>query len=634
MNILVVGEPEMIGQSFDVLFPEAVITKVEDSQAALQTANQTHFDLVIINNPENFFSQHNINVNLKTFQELEISRRTINALMHAPTYGMLLIKADGEIIIANPLFAKVIGLENIDLVGQNFFELLPPELADHRRRAVMRAIETRQPQQFEGRGIIGVVEIRIFPVPDEFGEICQLIIFSQDITKRKNVEEEMAMSYRMIQALLDNPADLACVIDLDGTIRLINPTLASIYKTIPEKLVGRNLWDLSSPKSTFFRKDVIEQIRRTRQSMRVEDIGPHGNFDSIVRPIMNEDGEVIQLAVHARDITERIKAERDLRERELLLSAVVNNVNVMLVAMNLDGVITYAEGAGFSSHNYYPATLIGKHLSEIHELPADILEKTNQALSGQESTGKLTTINGLTYETHHIPLRDSNGDLSGAIALSLNVSEYLKVQEELHNSRNELQSILDSIDDSISLTSVNNEMIFVNSSGLRMMGFQSEEELQQRFRDPNSIQFFSESGLPIKWDVLVDKLQSGTYYTPAVIRMLPYGSNEEKWLKTRAIPIRDDYGKLQYYITVSTDITEIKQAQNQLEALHAELERKISERTLELNQANQELIEHVAQSQRAAAQAESLARIATAISEQTDLREILNTICEEMVRSI
>ncbi len=240
----------------------------------------------------------------------------------------------------------------------------------------------------------------------------------------------------------------------------------------------------------------------------------------------------------------------------------------------------------------------------------------------------------MTYETHHIALRDSNGDLSGAIALSLNVSEYLKAQEELHNSRNELQAILDSIDDSISVTSVNNQMIFVNSSGLRMMGFQSEEELQQRFPDPNSIQFFSESGLPIKWEVLVDELQSGLYYTPTVIRMLPYGSNEEKWLKTRAIPIRDDNGNLQYYITVSTDITEIKQAQNQLEASHVELERKISERTAELNQANQELIEHVAQSQRAAAQAESLARIATAISEQTELRDILNTICEEMVRSI
>ncbi len=375
MNILVVGEPEIKGQSIDVMFPEAEITKVEDSQAALRKTNQIHFDLVIINNPENFFSHHNINGNLKTIQELEISQRTIKALMHAPTFGMLLIKADGEILITNPLFAKVIGLEDINLVGQNFFELLPPELTDLRRRVVKRAIETRQPQQFEGRGITGVVEIRIFPVPDEFGEICQLVIFSQDITKRKNVEEEMATSYRMIQALLDNPADLACVIDLDGTIRLINPTLASIYKSSPEKLVGRNLWDLSSPKSTFFRKDILEQIIRTRQSMRVEDIGTHGNFDSIVRPIMNEDGEVIQLAVLARDITDRIKAERDLRERKLLLSAVVNNVNVILVAMNLEGVVTYAEGAGFSSHNFYPATLIGKHLSEIHELPADTLRK-------------------------------------------------------------------------------------------------------------------------------------------------------------------------------------------------------------------------------------------------------------------
>jgi len=58
-----------------------------------------------------------------------------------------------------------------------------------------------------------------------------------------------------------------------------------------------------------------------------------------------------------------------------------------------------------------------------------------------------------------------------------------------------------------------------------------------------------------------------------------------RWVWERSFPIFDDAGNLTRTAGVSTDITEVKTAQNQLEALNRNLERLVEERTAEVRQS-------------------------------------------------
>ncbi len=87
-------------------------------------------------------------------------------------------------------------------------------------------------------------------------------------------------------------------------------------------------------------------------------------------------------------------------------------------------------------------------------------------------------------------------------------------------------------------------------------------------------------------------------------------------------------------VSIFHDITELKHAQANLEASHLELEKKIAERTSELNLANQELVQRVAERQRAAAHSEALAHVAARVNIQTDLPSTLQAICEEITKAV
>ena len=108
-------------------------------------------------------------------------------------------------------------------------------------------LKTGQPVRFEDCGVSGVIDNIVFPILDDEGKVFQIVVIGRDISDRKRAEDELLKSYQTIKALLGAPSDIACVIDLNGTIRLINDTYARMYQSTPEDLMGTRIWDLFPP---------------------------------------------------------------------------------------------------------------------------------------------------------------------------------------------------------------------------------------------------------------------------------------------------------------------------------------------------------------------------------------------------
>ena len=75
----------------------------------------------------------------------------------------------------------------------------------------------------------------------------------------------------------------------------------------------------------------------------------------------------------------------------------------------------------------------------------------------------------------------------------------------------------------------------------------------------------------------------------AECRLQEHQSGNYRWHLVRAVPIRDEQGRLATWFGTSTDIDDQKRAEEEVRELNAALERRVSERTTQLQTANKEL---------------------------------------------
>lgn len=124
-------------------------------------------------------------------EKLEESESTARALLMAPTDSIVLLDAKGTILDANQVTEKILGKPKAALLGQNYFELVPMEIAIQRQEKINEVIVTRKPVRFEGRFGGTWNDSIAFPVLDKNGDLTKIAFLSHDISERKQKEIEL-----------------------------------------------------------------------------------------------------------------------------------------------------------------------------------------------------------------------------------------------------------------------------------------------------------------------------------------------------------------------------------------------------------------------------------------------------------
>jgi PAS domain S-box-containing protein len=137
--------------------------------------------------------------------------------------------------------------------------------------------------------------------------------------------QDSAEQLKLYRLLVENSLGLMCIHDLDGVLRFINPAAARSLGYTPEEgfspedSIGRNLRDFLAPPVRHLFDEYLCRIRREPTSsglMRLEarDHSERIWFCRNIRYDELEGGAVV--LGHAIDITERIRAERALKEAQ------------------------------------------------------------------------------------------------------------------------------------------------------------------------------------------------------------------------------------------------------------------------------------------------------------------------------
>lgn len=313
----------------------------------------------------------------------------------------------------------------------------------------------------------------------------------------------------------------------------------------------------------------------------------------------DENDQVEGIVCLVQDISAHKQAIESLRRQALMFETIHDGI----LLTDLDGYIIDCNPAAERIFGYTKAKMIGQMIGMLR-YPAPPLgdngdraqyltqQIMHEVLSWGRWTGEFRFMRGDSSwgicETIVVPLRDHSNKLIATIGVNRDISERKQAEDALKKSEERLESILNSLNDIVLSMEVNRQKIlYVNPAIAKVYGRSVNDFITQ----------------PSLWFDVVhpeDRPQVMNF-SPEMfangVRDIEYRirrpNGEIRWIRERGKLSHNLEHKSLLFEGIATDITEQKQAQQILEEAHAQLERRVEERTAELTANNDMLIAEI-----------------------------------------
>jgi PAS domain S-box-containing protein len=181
-----------------------------------------------------------------------------------------------------------------------------------------------------------------------------------DITWRKQAEERLRQNEETTRALLNAPLEASCLISLDAEILALNDQQARRFGKGADELIGTCLYDLFPPELARTRRAAVDRVISTKKPYRLEDERGNRIYDANIYPVSDTDGNVTQLAIFSRDITEQKRAEQALQDSEKMYRTLFESTGAALMVIEEDMTISHVNDEMVSLWGYQKEELEGK----------------------------------------------------------------------------------------------------------------------------------------------------------------------------------------------------------------------------------------------------------------------------------
>ena len=256
-------------------------------------------------------------------EALQKSESALGALMDAlPTPAMLLEK-DGTFAAANEALALRFRRRRQELIGQNAYAMLPPDLASSRRAAIERVFSSGQGIRFEDNNGDRHYINYLSPAPDANGAVTRVAAFALDITERQQAEEALRASEARLHAIVHHTPNVAVQgYNLEGRVRLWNDASTRMFGFDADTAMGKTLDQLIHTREEAEKfVDVLRGLAGTGKSIGPSEYrfhrrnGEEGWCLSTIFEIPGMGAESLFVCMDV-DITARKQAEAALQESE------------------------------------------------------------------------------------------------------------------------------------------------------------------------------------------------------------------------------------------------------------------------------------------------------------------------------
>ena len=298
---------------------------------------------------------------------------------------------------------------------------------------------------------------------------------------RAYTEDALRRSEEHFRSLIENASDIVTIVGDSGTFRYASPSVERVLGYPPGELLERNAFDFVHPDDISRVADALSRaIQRpaTPQGAQFRFRARDGSWrmlEAVGQARVTEAGTA-QLIVNARDVTERQRQERALRENKERLRTVIAGAPLVLFAVDRDAVFTLVEGKGLDALGVRPAQLVGRSVSELYADVPQVQADVNRALAG-ETFSSTVEIYGVVFDIWYTPIREASGAVSGVIGVANDITERRRVEEALRRSEESSRALVQHATHGIYRSTPEGRFLAVNPALVKMLGYESEDEL-------------------------------------------------------------------------------------------------------------------------------------------------------------
>ena len=305
-----------------------------------------------------------------------------------------------------------------------------------------------------------------------------------DITERKQAEKKIAIEREYAESIVQTLHEPLLVLNPDLTVKSVNPSFYEHFDVKPEETIGRKIYDLGNgqwniPALRTLLEDVLPDSNIFNDYEVSHDFEDIGQRVMLLNARRLDHVQLILLGI--RDITDRKQANNELLFQSRLLDAVEQSV----IATDLEGKITFWNRYAEKLFGWKAEEVVGRKITEITTPDDDQAEEImSQLLKGKSWSGEFTLQkrDGTTFPAYvsDAPVFDGEGNLTGIIGVSVDVTERRKAEDALRKSQEHLNLILESTKDYAIVTfDLAGRITRWNAGAERIFGWTEKEAVGQ-----------------------------------------------------------------------------------------------------------------------------------------------------------
>ncbi len=461
-------------------------------------------------------------------------------------------------------------------------------------------------------------------ISDPAGSPHRLFIF-RDITSHKELEIQLSQSEERFRTLADFTSDWVYWVDPEGSYIYISPSVERITGYPAEAFYREPglIFEITHPDDRSIVYDIFQTSLISSQPLtaefRIRTASQEERWiDHVSLAIAAPDGRYLGRRAANRDNTRQKALQNSLR-RQVEIEQILAEISTLFLnvsASQVDVAIQQAllmvgehsganrcfildytnDGATLQPSHQWRRSEVTHRDESFHQLITtdppgsenwllrrDVLEYAREKLPCTQDdpgalacaaiivtplmrSGKISGYIGMTASaltpawgpSEHLLLR-----LTGELVIS--ALDRQRNEIELERTSRQLSVILEGVADAITVLDASGKLVYANTAAAQAAGLRSVDEIYQSLAGARAYLTFDASGKQLQTSELpAQSLLAGKSHPDRVLRLRPLGGGHERWQMVRSRPVLDNQGRIQYAVTISHDITDLKEAEDAL----------------------------------------------------------------------
>jgi PAS domain S-box-containing protein len=395
---------------------------------------------------------------------------------------------EGKIIYANPAAFKLLGASHSDeIIGENILDFIHPDFLDAVRKNIEKDLRGNitPPIELHMLGIDGasiIVEGRGVKTTIDGKPAVQVAI--RDITERKRGEEALRESEGKLNAMLQSVPDIMSMMDKDLTIMWANEPAKRYFG---KDIIGKKCYeayhlrpDPCEPCLTL--KTFLDGKTHQHETTVIDSQGEERLFECKATVALRDNsGNPAAVLEISRDITEKKKAEDQLRESEEKYRTLINQANDVISIVQ-DGVIKMCNPRLAEFWGGSIEEVLGKPFTDfVHpEALPEVIDRYNRRMAGESPPSLYETVfmrkdgskSYVELNAGMISYKGKNADL----VIVRDINERKRVEAALRESEQAFKRLLEQEFDAIAIHK-EGKITFLNNRAVEILGAAKPEDL-------------------------------------------------------------------------------------------------------------------------------------------------------------